>query len=217
MMNKDLIEEVSVFAHKLVGKWFDDAPTGQGPTLKNYTSGDGSNVGFEYITESILNKAIKVYGLKKRCEVNGKYFIDCSCGKQRCKCPEKEHDNQRLDNHVWIDGKVVILEENRAWMDKPFYQLKRCVVKCFMELPHTQKKLSDDVLFIFTTLAKDVTPITKSTMDTVMGHGEKIVEFNLSGRPRRTKKCNYFDEGYSTDELNKYVETICGVFAKYAD
>jgi hypothetical protein len=216
MMNKDLIEEVSVFAHKLVGKWFDDAPTGQGPTLKNYTSGDGSNVGFEYITESILNKAIKVYGLKKRCEVNGKYFIDCSCGKQQCACPDKKNDNQRMDNHVWIDGKVVILEENRAWIDKPFYTLKRGVVKCFMELPHTKRNLSDDVIFLFTSLAKDVTPITKSTLDTVMGYGEKIVEFNLSGRPRRADKGNYFDGGYSESELNKYVETICGVFAKYA-
>ena len=210
------VEEVMKFAHKLDAKWFNEAPSGQGTTLKNYTGGDCSNVGFEYITKSILNMAIKVYGLTKRCEVNGDYFIDCSCGKQRCKCPEKEHDNQRLDSHVWIDGKVVILEENRAWMDKPFYQLKRCVVKCFMELPHTRQNLSDDVIFIFTTLARDVTPITRSTMDTVMGHGEKIVEFNMSGRPRRTEKCNYFDNGYSKDELNKYVETICGVFAKHA-
>ncbi|MAG25143.1 hypothetical protein CMI47_06140 [Candidatus Pacearchaeota archaeon] len=212
-MNK--IQEVSEFANKLVGKWFNAAPKGQGTALKNYTSGDGSNVGFEYITESILNKAIEVYGLKKRCEVNGKYFIDCSCGKQRCKCPDKKHDNQRLDNHVWIDGKVVILEENRAWIDKPFYTLKRGVVKCFMELPHTKKHLTDNVIFLFTSLAKDVTPITKSTMDTVMGYGEKIVEINISGRPRRSEKCNYFDNGYDQDELDKYVKTICGVFAKY--
>ena len=215
-MNKALTKEVRVFAHKLVGKWFDDAPDGQGPTLKNYTSGDGPNVGFEYITRSILNKAINVYRLTDRCEVNGDYFIDCSCGKQQCACQDKEYDNQRMDNHVWIDGKVVILEENRAWIDKPFYTLKRGVVKCIMELPHTKRNLSDDVIFLFTSLAKDVTPITKSTLDTVMGYGEKIVEFNISGRPRRPDKGNYFDGGYSESELNKYVETICGVFAKYA-
>ena len=61
-----------------------------------------------------------------------------------------------------------------------------------------------------------MTPITKSTLDTVMGYGEKIVEINMSGQPRRAGKGNYFDGGYSKDELNKYVETICGVFAKYA-
>lgn len=213
-MNK--VNEVKDFAHKLVGKWFDEAPSGQGTILKNYTSGDGSNVGFEYITESILNKAIEVYGLKKRCEVNGKYFIDCDCGKQTCKCPDKKYDNQRMDNHVWVDGKVVILEENRAWIDKPFYTLKRGVVKCFMELSHTKKHLTDDVIFLFTSLAKDVTPITRSSLDTVMGYGDKIVEINISGQPRRSDKGNYFSNGYDADELHKYVKTICGVFAKYA-
>ena len=34
---------------------------------------------------------------------------------------DRKFDNQRMDNHVWIDDKVVILEENRAWIDKPFY------------------------------------------------------------------------------------------------
>jgi hypothetical protein len=212
-MNK--VNEVKDFAHKLIGKWFDDAPTGQGTTLKNYTSGDGDNDGFEMKTELILNKAIEVYGLKDRCGVDGEYFIDCSCGKQKCKCPEKEYDNQRLDNHVWIDGKVVILEENRAWIDKPFYTLKRGVVKSFMELPHTKKHLTDNVIFLFTSLAKDITPITKSTMDNIMGYGEKIVEINISGRGRRSEKYNYFDNGYDQDELNKYVETICGVFVEY--
>ena len=210
------LQEVLEFSEKLVGKWFDDAPNGQGKTLKNYTSGDGNNTGFESITKKIIKKAIQVYGLQKRCRVDGKYFIDCDCGKQICKCPDKKHDNQRMDQHVWIDGKVVIVEEDRAWIDKPFYTLKRGVVKCFMELPHTKKHLTDDVIFIFTSLAKDVTPITKSTLDTVMGYGEKIVEINISGEARRAEKGNYFANGYDAAELDKYVKTICGVFDKYA-
>ncbi len=211
---RDRVEEVKTFSYKTMGEWFDNAPTGQGTKLKNYTSGDGDNVGFEYITESILNMAIEVYGLKDRCKVNGDYFIDSDSNKQNA--PDREFDNQRMDNHVWIDDKVVILEENRAWIDKPFYTLKRGVVKCFMELPHTKRYLSDDVIFLFTSLAKDVTPITKSTLDIVMGYGEKIVEVNMSGRPRRAEKGNYFSDGYDKNELDNYVETLCGVFAKYA-
>ena len=49
-----------------------------------------------------------------------------------------------------------------------------------------------------------------------MGYGEKIVEINISGQPRRAEKGNYFEHGYDQDELDKYVKTICGVFAKYA-
>ena len=209
------VEEVAEFANKLVGKWFDEAPLGQKTKLKNYTSGDGDNIGFEGKIKEIYEKAIQVYGLQKRCEVNGKYFVDCDCGKIRCKCPDKIYDNQRMDQHVWIDGKVVIIEEDRAWIDKPFYTLKRGVVKCFMELPHTKKHLTDDVIFLFTSLAKDVTPETRSTLDDVMGYGDKIIEANISGAPRRADKGNYFDNGYDQNELDKYVKTICRVFAKY--
>ena len=60
MAKIDRVEKVRAFSYKIVGDWFDAAPTGQGTTLKNYTSGDGDNVGFEYITESILNMAISV-------------------------------------------------------------------------------------------------------------------------------------------------------------
>jgi len=202
-MNK--IDIINEYANKLVGDWFDNAPTGQGTTLKNYTSGDGKNEGFESITEKIMKKAMFTFGLENRCVINGEYF----------ECSNKENDPQRLDNHVWIDGKVVILEECRAWIDKPFYTLKRAVVRNFMVLPHTKKYLSDDVKFIFTSLARDVTNITKTSLDIVQGYGELITEVNISGHPRRTKKYNYFDNGYSQKELNKYIETICGVFSKY--
>jgi len=202
-MNK--VDKVKEYAHKIFKSWFDNAPTGQGKPLKNYTSGDGDHVGFESITEKIMLYALKIYGLKDRSKVNGDYFID----------DKGIHDKQRMDNHVWIDGKVVIVEENRAWIDKPFYTLKRAVVQSFMTLPHVKNCLSDDIIFIFSSLARDVTDVTKSTSDVVFGYSDHIAEVNFSGRPRRSYKFNYFDNGYSETELLKYVETLCGVFSKY--
>jgi len=202
-MNK--IDKVKNYANKVFKLWFDEAPTGQSTTLKNYTSGDGDNIGFEETTKKIIQYAITVYGIQNRTKLDGKYFTD----------ETGQYDNQRMDNHIWIDDKVVIVEENRAWIDKPFYTLKRAVVKSFMELPHTKKHLSKNVVFIFSSLAKDVKDITKSTSDKVFGYGDVIKEFNFSGRPRRPNKSNYFSHGYKQEELDNYVEIICGVFSEY--
>lgn len=199
------LKQVQKYGRDIIGKWFSDAPKGQGTTLKNYTSGDGDNIGFEGISRKILNKAIEIYNLSGRCIVSNEYFKD----------PKGIYDSQRMDNHVWIDGKVVIVEENRAWIDKPFYTLKRGVVQTFMKLPHVREHLADDVCFIFASLARDVTEETRLTADKVCGYGDHIVEFNISGHPRRTKKYNYFDNGYDCDEVDNYIKTICGVFEKY--
>ena len=207
-MNK--IDEVKNYANKVFKLWFDEAPTGQSTTLKNYTSGDGDNIGLEGITKKILSKALDVYGLTSRSKINGDYFIDCDSGEFN----ELPDDDQRMDHHVWIDDKVVIVEENRALMDKPFYTLKRGVVLAFMELPHVKKHLSKNVKFIFSTLAVSVSNLTRNTSNKLYKYGDFITEVNFSGRPRNQTH-NYFHHGYNQKELDKYVETICGVFSKY--
>ena len=207
----DKKQQLYNYSDKLVTNWFKSGEGLRSTALKNYTSGDkkkGKNekhIGFEGITEKIINKGLDLHNLTHRSKVNGEYFDD----------PYNFFDSQRMDNHIWIDDEVVIVEENRAWIDKPFYILKRGVVKLFMELPHTRKHLSDDVVFIFSSLAKDVTEKTKKSGDRVFGHGERIIESNLSGRPRRSDKYNYFDNGVDSIELKKYVNTLCEVFAKY--
>ena len=198
-------QEVFEYSKKLFSNWFSGGEGLRHVPLKNYTSGDHGEEGFESITYKVMHKALTVYGLNGRYTINGDYFKD----------PSGIYDNQRMDNHVWIDGKVVIVEENRAWIDKPFYTLKRAVVKSFMTLPHVKNCLSDNIVFIFSSLARDVTSITKSTSDVVFGYGEYITEVNFSDHPRRANSYNYFDNGYSETELLKYVETLCGVFSKY--
>ena len=193
-------------SEKLIKKWFNEGKGLRGYKLKNFTSGDGSNSGFESITENILKKALEIFNLENRALINGDYITD----------PNGEYDNQRMDNHVWIDDELVLVEENRAWIDKRFYILKRSVVKGFMELPHTRAKLSDDAEFLFSSLAKDVTDTTISTSEHLYGYGDKITEVNFSGHPRRSTKFNYFDNGYDENELKKYIKTLCRVFGKHA-
>jgi len=208
-MNKR--EKLLEYSKTLVTDWFKRGEGLRNVELKNYTSGDkkkgrqGKHIGFEGITEKIINKGLDLYNLKGRSKVNGEYFVD----------PNGVYDSQRMDNHIWIDNKVVLVEENRAWIDKPFYTLKRAVVKAFMEVPSVREHLSDDVKFVFTSLAKDVTSATKSTSDEVFKHGDRIVESNFSGHPRRATSYNYFDNGVDYSELEKYVNILCEVFEKY--
>jgi len=100
-------------------------------------------------------------------------------------------------------------------MDKPFYTLKRNVVRAFMLLPYVKEKLHKDIVFIFNTLQRDVRDLTRNTRDMIDGYGDKIVEINLSGMKRRAKKYNYFDNGVDNSELRNYVNILCGVFEKY--
>ena len=86
----DKIDKIKTYANKLVGDWFDNAPSGQGKPLKNYTSGDGDNEGFESITHKIINKALSVYNLQDRSKINGDYFKD----------ENEVYDDQRMDNHI---------------------------------------------------------------------------------------------------------------------
>ena len=208
IMNK--IDEVKNYANEEFKLWFDKASSGQGTKLKNYTSGDGDNIGLEGITKKILSKALDVYGLTSRSKINGDYFKDCDSDEFN----QLPDDEQRMDHHVWIDGKVVIVEEDRTMIDKPFYILKRAVVNAFMELPHVKKHLSKNVKFIFSTLAVSVSNLTRNTSNKLYKYGDFITEVNFSGRPRNQTH-NYFHHGYNQKELDKYVETICGVFSKY--
>ncbi len=59
-------------------------------------------------------------------------------------------------NILKVDDEYPLIVESRAWIDKPFYTLKRAVVRNFMELPYIRKQLSKDVKFAFVGLSIDV-------------------------------------------------------------
>lgn len=176
--------------------------------LKNYTSGDGENSGMESLVETVIWKVIDHLEIdRSRVQVNQDYFQG-----------ENELDDpQRMDFHVWIDGKVPVVIESRAWIDKPFYQLKRAVVRNFMELDYVRQHLTEDPKFIFVALCIDVKDRLRETNNKTMGYGEHIHEVKLSPHRRGWQKGNYFDHGYSPEGVQDFVKTLLESFQPYME
>tara|TARA_R110000824_G_scaffold18802_1_gene73844 strand:- start:4055 stop:4672 length:618 start_codon:yes stop_codon:yes gene_type:complete len=183
---------------------------GQGLTstaLKNYTSGDHDNYGFESVVMSILTAAMDEAGISaSRWDINGSYF--------KPEDPELE-DPQRLDHHIWVDGKCVLVVEDRAWIDKPFYTLKRAVVRNMMMLPYVREKLHDDVHFIIVGLSIDIKSRLVRTLDQTMGFGDRVDHFSLSPHRRGYKGGNYFDHGMNKPEFDRLWDFLVDHFRKF--
>ena len=175
--------------------------------LKNYTSGDHDNDGLEKIVTSVLTAAMSEAGISPdRWKIDGRYFN-----------PEdaEAEDPQRLDHHIWIDGKCVLLVEDRAWIDKPFYTLKRAVVRNMMLLPYVREKLHDDVQFIIVGLCIDIKERLISTLNSTMGFGDRVDHFSLSPHRRGYKGGNYFDHGMNKPEFERLWGFLVNHFRKF--
>lgn len=132
-----------------------------------------------------------------------------------------EYDNLRLDDHLIINSKIPIMQEDRAWIDKPFASLKWSVIQDIMILPHGKENVIDDVIFPLLCYSYDVTPKTLNTrnyiFETVLesqninsktSYGcNRIKLFNLSGN-KRNSRGDYFSKGYSAEEIEKYINYI---------
>ena len=198
-------DELYFFAISILSEWFKEGSGLRKTPLKNYTGGDHNSIGFEGITRLIINKAIEIYNLTDRVKINQTYIEDHT----------GTYDRQRMDQHIYIDNKLALVEEDRAFIDKPFYTMKRGVVKTFMELPHTKNILAEEPIFIFLSLGRVLNDCQRATAELIFGHGEVIREANLCGWGGRSKKENYFDRGPAEDEVRKYILALCEVFEKY--
>jgi hypothetical protein len=195
-------------SNKLVEKFYRAGQGLRSTDLKNYTSGDHDNDGLEKIVTDILTAAMSEAGIgSDRWEIDGRYFN-----------PEdiEADDPQRLDHHVWIDGKCVLLVEDRAWIDKPFYTLKRAVVRNMMMLPYVRKKLHDDVQFIIVGLCVDIKSRLINTLNSTMGFGERVDHFNLSPYRRGYRGGNYFDHGMNKPEFERLWDFLVEHFRRFA-
>ena len=72
---------------------------------------------------------------------------DIEWGKSYIQSDHEGCSDERLDQHVKVNGKYAYLQEDRAWIDKPFYTLKRGVVRNIML--SCPSKLHDNIKFIF--------------------------------------------------------------------
>ncbi len=140
-------------------------------------------------------------------------------------------DDMRLDEHLWVNNELILMQEDRAWVDKPFANMKYQVAQDLFTLPYnTTNSISSELVIPVLCYSYDVTQRTFATRDYVF---KKTLEaegisaynkfgdyrlqlFNISGQ-RRDTYGDYFYRGYSTEECDKYITFIYTYIKNYKD
>ena len=118
--------------------------------------------------------------------------------------------DERLDQHVKVNGKYAYLQEDRAWVDKPFYTLKRAVVRNIMQ--SCGSLLSPNVKFGLIGYCLDFKEDLVKTCNKTQGYGDRFERFSLTGRRRGIKvngiTCNWYETGFVEETVVKYVNYV---------
>ena len=170
----------------------------RGVPLKNY-----SGPQLEKWSENTLKLIIK--------DLQNKYpNVNIEWGKGYLKSDHEGLGDERLDQHIKIDGKYVYLQEDRAWVDKPFYTLKRAVIRNIMI--SCSRQLHEDVKFGLIGYCIDIKQDLVNTCNVTQGYSDKLSRFSLTGR-RRGKKVNgkavnWYETGYVRETVVQYVNYV---------
>ena len=170
----------------------------RGVPLKNY-----SGPQLEKWSENTLKLIIK--------DLQNKYpDSNIEWGKGYLKSDHEGLGDERLDQHIKIDGKYVYLQEDRAWVDKPFYTLKRAVIRNIMI--SCSRQLHEDVKFGLIGYCIDIKQDLVNTCNVTQGYSDKLSRFSLTGR-RRGKKVNgkavnWYETGYVRETVVQYVNYV---------
>ena len=118
--------------------------------------------------------------------------------------------DERLDQHVKVNGKYAYLQEDRAWVDKPFYTLKRAVVRNIMQ--SCESKLSPNVKFGLIGYSLDFKEDLVQTCNKCLGYGDRFERFSLTGRRRgmkvNGKTVNWYDTGFVEETVVNYINYV---------
>ena len=118
--------------------------------------------------------------------------------------------DERLDQHVKVNGKYAYLQEDRAWVDKPFYTLKRAVIRnIILSCP---SQLSPKVKFGLVGYCIDIKEDLVKTCNHTQSYGDLLERFSLTGR-RRSKKVNgktvnWYETGFVEETVVKYINYV---------
>lgn len=174
---------------------------GQGLTavpLKNY-SGPALETWSEFALSSVIT-LLKEEFPEAEIEHNKKYIKSDFDG----------FGNERLDQHVKVNGKYAYLQEDRAWVDKPFYTLKRAVIRnIIMSCPN---QLHSNCKFGVVGYCIDIREDLVNTCNYTQGFGDRIQMFSLTGR-RRSKKVNgkavnWYETGFNQETVVNYINYV---------
>lgn len=118
--------------------------------------------------------------------------------------------DERLDQHVKVNGKYAYLQEDRAWIDKPFYTLKRAVIRNMMI--SCASSISEKVKFGVVAYCIDIKKEIINTCDLCQGYGDRIEMFSVTGRRRNKKvngkEVNWYETGFQKETVIKYIEYV---------
>lgn len=115
----------------------------------------------------------------------------------------EDWDPQRVDQHIYVHDKLVSLIEDRAWVDKPFYMLKRQVFMNMELTPYTRRLLTPQTTFLVVGLNIDITNRLVKTQDKIYQLQHELFLIPLS-KGRRSTKENYFDRGLNDIALKHF-------------
>ena len=117
---------------------------------------------------------------------------------------------ERLDQHVKVNGKYAYMQEDRAWVDKPFYTLKRAVIRNIMLSCANQ--MHKNVKFGLVGYSIDIKDDLVNTCNFAQGYGELYKQFSLTGRPRNKKvngkSVNWFETGFVKETVADYIQYV---------
>ena len=170
----------------------------RGVPLKNY-----SGPQLEKWSENTLKLIIK--------DLQNKYpDSNIEWGKGYLKSDHEGLGDERLDQHIKIDGKYVYLQEDRAWVDKPFYTLKRAVIRNIMI--SCSRQLHENVKFGLVGYCIDIKQDLINTCNVTQGYSDRVSRFSLTGR-RRGKKVNgkavnWYETGYVKETVVQYINYV---------
>jgi hypothetical protein len=135
---------------------------------------------------------------------------DIEWGKSYIVSDFEGNSNERLDQHVKVNGKYAYLQEDRAWMDKPFYTLKRAVIRNMMI--SCASKMSENVKFGVVAFCIDIKQGIINTCNMCQGYGDRIEMFAVTGRGRNKKvngeEVNWYETGYIENTVLKYIQYV---------
>jgi len=199
---------------KMVENIFKNGVGKRGKVLKNYTGPTLEMLGKLALELCLI--ALKVKNTSY--QINQSYIKD------------DKFDNIRLDEHLIIDGTYVLMQEARAWVDKPFANMKYQVAQDIFTLPYENFPKWPEMIIPILCYSYDITQKTFSTRDYVFNKtleenninsqnsfGEYRIKFyNLSGSPRNSRG-DYFSNGYSKIECEKYINSIFNHIQNYTN
>ena len=185
-------------AKELLKEQFDNGQGLRGVPLKNY-SGPKLEEWSEIVLKSIIKNLQKKYPK-----------TEIEWGKGYLKSDFNGFGEERLDQHIKVNGKYAYLQEDRAWVDKPFYTLKRAVIRNIMLSCDSQ--LFKNVKFGLVGYCIDIKDDLVQTCNFTQGYGDQIERFSLTGR-RRSKKVNgktvnWYETGFVEETVVEYINYV---------